>query len=220
MIDFKKWWPRWGEQHRGFLSQHNTECEPYMVTVAANHVTGDAALFDSEHRHSGYVALRVYSAERQRGLGRDWIHGQRELIEVCMSHAQWAAMISTPNSGNGVPGTLQHILNEKVDQPQVDRRTEKYGGELVAQLQEAVAKIDAMAKGKLTKTQLNDLAMIRQDIVANIPFVAAQFDEHMEVRTEKAKSDIEAHMNAAVQRVGMAALAQSDRLVRLLGDGQ
>lgn len=215
-IDWKKWWPRWGEHHVGSLSDEPTEQEPYMVTVAANHVTGDAALFDSEHRHSGFVALRVYSAERQRGNGRDWIHGGKELIEVLMSHAQWAAMISTPNSGNGISATLQHILHERVEQPTVDKRTEKYGSELVERLSNAVAKIDAMAEGRLTKAQKSELAMIRQEICANMPFIARQFSEHMEDRTEKAKSDIEAHMNAAVQRVGLAALSQSKRLTALL----
>ena len=219
MIDWKKWWPGPSAGGRlGVMAGEVVECEPYMVTVAANHVSGDAALFDSEHRHSGFVALRIYAAERERGLSRDWIRGRGELIEVCMSHAQWAAMISTPNSGNGVPATLQHIFHEKVEQPEVDKRTEKYGKELLETLRGAVVRIDAMSKGKLTKAQIRELAMIRQDIMSNVPFVAASFDEHMETRVQKAKSDIEANMNAAVQRVGMAALAQSGRLVELLED--
>ena len=216
MIDWKKWWPRFGENHQSMMADEPTECEPYMVTVAANHVSGNVALFDSEHKHIGFVALRIYSAERSRGNGRDWVRGNRELIEVLMSHAQWAAMISTPNSGNGVPGTLQHILHENVEQPSVDRRTEKYGPELVGMLSRAIERLDAMKCGKLTKAQQDELSMIRQEIAANMPFIAKQFDEHMETRTEKAKSDIAAHMNASIQRVGMAALAQSQRLVGLL----
>lgn len=134
-----------------------------------------------------------------------------------MSHAQWAAMIATPNSGSGTPGTLRHILHEEPPvHPQVDRRTEKFGPELTQRFERAIAKIDAMSEGRLTKAQKTELAMIRQEIVSNMPFVADQFSEHMETRTEKAKSDIEAHMNVAVNRVGLAALSQSDRLTKLL----
>jgi hypothetical protein len=215
-IDWKKWWPSWGESRVDDFHGELVESEPYMVTVQASHVSGDAALFDSEHRHSGFVALRIHSAERQRGLSRDWIHARKELIEVHMSHAQWAAMISTPNSGTGTPGTLCHVFQQRVEQPQPDRRTEKFGPELMARLDRALAKIDALMEEKMTKAQKAELAMVRQEIVSNMPFVANQFEEHMETRVQKARSDIEAHMQASVQRVGLAALAQSERLAKLL----
>lgn len=215
-IDWENWWPRWRTSHRSHLGEANTEQEPYMTTVQVSHVSGDVALFDSEHRHQGFVALRINTAERDRGLGRDWIRGDKEIIEVHMSHAQWAAMISTPNSGTGTPATLQHIFHQRVEQPDVDQRTEKYGPELVAFVEKAIKRIDALSEGKLTKAQKSELGLIRQDLVSNMPFMARCFDEHMEDRKEKAKSDIEAHMNASIQRVGYAALKGSERLVNLL----
>jgi hypothetical protein len=215
-IDWDKWWPHWKTPRKSSMHDSETEQAPYMVTVQASHVSGDAALFDSEHRHQGFVALRIHSASRDRGLGRDWIHADRELIEVNMSHAQWAAMISTQNSGSGVPATLQHILHERVEPPKVDRRTEKYGHEMLAMVQGAVDRIDELSQTKMTKAQQSELAMIRCDITSSISFVADSFDEHMETRVERAKSDIEAHMNAAVQRVGLAALGSSERLAKLL----
>lgn len=215
-IDWKKWWPSWGESRTDMHMDEATESEPYMVTVRASHTSGDAALFDSEHRHQGFVSLRIHSAERKRGLSRDWIHARKEIIEVKMSHAQWAAMISTPNSGSGTPATLSHIFHQPVQQPEPDRRTDKYGPELLDRLHRAVERIDTLSEGKLTKAQKADLAMVRQEIVSNIPFVAAQFDEHMEERVQKARSDIEAHMQASIQRVGLAALSQSERLTALL----
>lgn len=45
-----------------------------------------------------------------------------------------------------------------------------------------------------------------RDIEQNIPFVAKSFDEHMEQRVEKAKSEIAAHMQNAISRAGLAAL--------------
>lgn len=214
-VDWKKWWPDWAAKRASFDGEE-IEQAPYMVTVQASHVTGDAALFDSEHRHQGFVALRIHTASRTRNLSRDWIYADKEILEVHMSHAQWAAMISTPNSGTGTPATLQHIFHERVEQPPVDNRTAHYGPELVAMLEKAIKRLDALSGTKLTKAQKEAIRMVKQDIQSNIPFVANSFDEHMEGRTQKARSDIEAHMNAAVQRVGFAALAQSERLVGLL----
>lgn len=218
MIDWKKWWRYQNDSHTPLHMDHVREQEPYMVTVQASRVQGDASLFDSEHKHQGFIQLRIHSAYRDRGLGRDWIHSDKEIIEVSMSEAQWAAMISTLNYGSGVPATLNHIFHEGVEQPSApDTRTEKYHSEFMQRMQAAIDKIDAMSNGKLTKAQKTELAMIRQEITANMPFMARQFDEHMETRVERAKSDIEAHMQNAVQRVGFAALAQSEKLVALLG---
>lgn len=220
MIEWKKWWRYWGENVRAKHAEHDREQEPYMVVVQASRVSGNIPLFDSEHKHQGFISLRIKSAYRDRSLGNDWIHDDKELIEVNMSEAQWAAMISTLNFGSGVPATLQHIFHEGVAQPKAaDNRTDVYHAEFMARLEHAVAKIDALSQTNMTKAQKNDLAMIRQEIVSNMPFMAKQFREHMETRKEKAKSDIEAHMQHAVQRVGLTALAQSGKLVALLERG-
>lgn len=219
MIEWSKWWSKLGVSGRERNSRMDepVEQKPYMTVVRASRVSGQSALFDSEHVHSHYIQLRISSAYRERGLSKDWIYEDKEIIEVSMSEAQWAAMISSLNFGSGVPATLNHVFHERVEQPvRAESRTEKFGSELVARLERALQRLDDLEKTKLSKSQISEIAMIRQEIKSNMPFVAASFDEHMETRVEKAKSDIEAHMNAAVQRAGFAALASAERLTKLL----
>lgn len=181
-------------------------------------MSGNAALFDSEHRHANFITLSISRAERTRKLSGDRIYGREELIEVAMSEAQWAAMISSLNFGSGVPATLQHLMCQRVDPPTVEDRTTQFEDEMSATLAEAVRKLGALKKGKLTKTQQRDIDLIIQEIASNVPFVARQFDEHMETRVQKARSDIEAHMNAAAQRAGLAALLAPDDSVLQIED--
>ena len=207
MIDWKKWWPE----------REGKNQKRHMVTVAASRVSGHANLFDSEHKHQAFIALRISTAERERNLSRDWIYSDKEICEVYMSQAQWATMISSLSSGSGIPATLQHILQERVEQPpEPEARVDLFSGEMAKTLSGVIGRIDEMAKGRLTKAQLSELAMMKQDIKSNLPFVASQFDEHMENRVERAKADVEAHMNNAISRVGLAAIAQSENLVRML----
>ena len=212
MIDWRKWWPR----------KDDRDQETYMTTVSASRVSGHVNLFDSEHKHQAFIALRIMTANRERSLSRDWVYSDKELVEVYMSESQWATMISSLNSGSGTPATLQHFMHERVEQPpEPEQRVDLFAGEMAQTLSKVIDRIDEMSKGRLTKAQLQELAMMKQDIKSNMPFVANKFDEHMEKRVERAKADVEAYMNNAVSRVGLAALAAKDDGLKFLeGDDQ
>lgn len=193
------------------------EDEPYMVTVKAARIQGNKVLFDSEHRHQNYITLSINSATRERGLSHDWIHGHREIIQVAMSEAQWAAMISSLNFGSGVPATLQHMKGERIEQPELpEDKIEHFSNEMVEAITDVIARIEELQKGKHTKATKFELGVIVSHLRSNIPFVADSFDKHMEERVEKAKTEIEAHMNNAVQRAGLDALLTQANAMTLI----
>lgn len=201
------------------INGREVEEEPYMVMVGAQRRQGDTVLFDSEHRHQNYIALTIVQASRERGLSRDWIFGGKEIIEVAMSEAQWASMISSLNFGSGVPGTLQRLQGERIPQPKLPApRTDEFSKEIVTAITDVLDRLNELKKGKHTKATMHELDVITSHLKANIPFVAESFDKHMEDRVEKAKVEIEAHMVATVQRAGLDALLTQaqDRQDKLL----
>src|SRR5690606_22770621 len=61
-----------------------------------------------EITHSEFVRLRVGRMSRRRRLKGDWLHATSRLplVEVDMSLAQWASLVSSMNT-SGVPGTIR-----------------------------------------------------------------------------------------------------------------
>lgn len=200
-----------------YLSGKRTGSEQkrYMGVIGACRVSGHVNLFDSEHKHQGFVTIRIGTAARSRQYGRDWIKKDTQLIEVHLSESQWATFVTAMNYGDGVPCTLSWIMGENIEQPEApEQRTKLFKDDFLKTIQNAVDRIDGMlSESKLTKAQQNELRMIRQEIVSNAPFMEKQFSEHMEDRVERAKADVEAYMNVAVQRAGLAALL-SEQMVQ------
>lgn len=194
------------------------EKEPYMVMVGAYRIQGNKVLFDSEHRHQNYISLRIVQASRERSLSRDWIYGEKELIEVNMSEAQWASMISSLNFGSGVPATLFRLQGQSIPQPKMaEARTDEFSKEIVSAITDVVGRLDELKKGKHSKSTIQELEVIISHLKSNIPFVAESFDKHMEDRVEKAKVDIEAHMVATVQRAGLDSLLTQAQALTQIG---
>lgn len=208
-VRWSKWWPRHGEEgSRRAGDGELCEQRPYMAKVHASRISGGATLFDSEHTHRNFIALRISSAYRNRDLSHDWIHSDKELIEVYMSESQWAHLISSLNYSDGAPATLQHVLHQRVDQPPApEARTDKFGSELRKRFEKGLAELDAFMEAQgLSKAKRAHLSAVRRELEANGAYVVKCFEEHMEGRRDKAKTEIEAEMRAAMQRVAEAAL--------------
>src|SRR5215468_2285877 len=77
-----------------------------MIGAYRTGSTPGAALFDSDIRHQHYMVIRLETATRSRDLHRDHVMGDKRIIEVAMSEAQWASFVSAVNT-SGVPMTIQ-----------------------------------------------------------------------------------------------------------------
>lgn len=176
---------------------------------------GHTALYDSDFMHNSIMTIRISRSELHRNLNRDWHFGREEIVEIRMSEAQWATFVSAPNMGSGVPCTLRCFGNEIIpDLPDPTSRTEQFKEEMKEDLREAVGAMDelmaviddlGLPKGKAEKIK-EQARRARMKLTSTLPFVAEQFDEHMENTVEKAKQEVHGYMNSVIQRAGLDAL--------------
>lgn len=185
---------------------------------------GHRALYDSDFEHRAVMTIRINLSELHRNLSNDWHFGREEIVEIEMSEAQWATFISSPNMGSGVPCTLRQFNGEIIPGlPSPKDRTEQFGnemkkavGESLTELSELMAEIDAMGlpKGKAEKLKFR-LRVAHSKLSSNLPFVADQFGEHMELTVERAKQEVHGYMTGVVQRAGITALGGPDAALPL-----
>lgn len=199
----------------------SVETHPSYAQIGASRCQGGMmSLYGSDFQHHNYMTIRIYRSEVARGLSHDWHHAHDEMIEVALSEAQWATFVSTPNSGMGVPCTLQHIERESVPQlPPPAKRTEQFTMEATerlqnveAQLKKLIAQINASKLTQKAKDELLSTAnYATNDLRPNIAFVAKSFAEHVERITEHAKIEVSAYVTATINRAGLKALGIETR---------
>ena len=191
--------------HDDYIEEH-----PAYALIGASRVssTPGGVLFGSDFRHQHYITITIRKANVRRGLNTDWTSGQQHLIEVALSEAQWATFLSTLNMGDGVPCTLNWFGGYIAGiLPDLDRR-EQFRAEVNDNLSGALSAIDdVLASTNLRKADRDRLEHAKRELGGNLQFVAQQFDEHAEATVEKAKVEVEAYLNAAVQRAGLEALS-------------
>lgn len=189
------------------VGEHGREEHPAFVNVGVSRVTSTpgAVLFDSDVRHQHYMVLEVHTADRQRMLKSDYIHPANLLMRVAMSQAQWAQLVSSPNSG-GTPATLEWTSEQgPVPGLPFDSRldlTAREAGdaarEVFVKVQEA---LDAYVERK-TVGNLRNLQSAVANAASNVQYAARRVTEHTEEVVAKARADIEAMVQAAAERHG------------------
>ncbi len=186
----------------------------YAVVGASRWTTGPRGipLAGSDFLHGGMVVISVKKARLHRGLSSDRFHTTAEptIVEVAFSEAQWATFVSTLNSGEGVPATLMRVDGLEVPgiDPITDRR-EQFNAEVADTLAEVITELEEVRDATPSKKGRDKVDHAIMQLRSNLPFVTKRFDEHAESTVEKAKSEVAAYVQGALQRAGMAALAGS-----------
>lgn len=175
-------------------------------------------LYGSDFKHRAIVTIRIHESEMHRAVSHDWPFARGVIAEVTLSEAQWATFVSSLNCGDGVPCTL-NFAADRGEVPGIappKPRIEQASGEIIETMRDAVNILDEVLAELKDKGRANDLkgrlAMARQEIVSNLPFVAKSFDQHMEGTVEKAKSEVHGYMTGALMRAGLTHLTAPDKL--------
>lgn len=188
------------------------ETHPAFGMCRVNRVssTPGKSLFQSDLQHREYIQLTVSTAERKRDLKHDWVHAKKTVIEVAMSLAQFASMVTSAGT-EGVPVTIGFTAGSDVPELYPDsrlRRTadevlnaadEAYGRirETLAAYEQAVAnKAGAVERRELLRTHHAAVA----NAVPNVNYATTRLAEHAEEVVEKSRADIEAMVMMAQQR--------------------
>ena len=176
-------------------------------------------LFGSSIRHGSVMTLTVRKASKRRELHREWIHGREEIVEVFLSPAQFADLITSPNVGFGVPCSIRHMAGKAMGEcPEVQQRQlfeQEFKDDVRKVMSDAgqlVKDVKELLDGKANITQadrkaiVHKLDMLMQHINSSMPFVQSQFNEAMDKTVTEAKAEVEEFVNAKIHSLGIQAL--------------
>lgn len=192
-----------------------------MVQFNRVHNSNTQRLYGSElEDHRTTVRLRIGRGYMMHHLGRDWYHGSSglDLVEVELSAAQFAELLTTMNVSSGVPCTIRQANGEHVSDipPDATTETQRTQNAFTKRMQglraklkpradeilKVISKLGAKAK---REAEIN-LEVILQEIDKNIPFVLESIVESTTKVVSAAKHEVEAFMMHRITTAGIAAL--------------
>lgn len=201
-----------------------TTRHPAFAMIGASRRSGTCVLHGSDFIHHNSVAITIKSCELHRHLNHDWPHAVKELIEVELSEAQWATLVSSLNVGDGVQCTLRY--KDAVEVPNLPDplpRDKQHMDEAMKTIENALSKLTALEAKintmKVSQKQkdelLNETQAARREMQSNAPFVVECFAKHMEGTVEKAKIEVNAYATRHLIQTGIAALGNAQPAISL-----
>ena len=171
---------------------------------------GKTALFGSSIEHNHTIMVEIKTAELERSLQRDWIHGRKIIVRARMSPTQFADAITGLNSSE-VPITLEYIGGgEEIPSPPFFSKVQQFNKEFEDDIKKIGKDFDDVMKlAEETKAQkrLRDaIYMLRMHFNSNLPFVNKSFTEQMEHTIKEAKGEVEAFVTGMVHSYGIEAI--------------
>lgn len=182
-------------------------------------------------KHYNVIMLRVHQAFEEHHLSQDWRHAQgAPLIEVEMSEAQFASLLTTMNMGDGVPCTIRYVApggSGKVESaPDADVEVDKVRKGFEQNIKELVEDFETLkgrakeilGTAKSSKAERDEILKLieraAQDLSSNFGFVIEQFNEATEKVITQAKAEVDAFVTNAAKVAGL------DRLKELASDSR
>lgn len=192
--------------HRAVRREH-----PAYAMIGAYRFTGGGfTLFGSPIRHNTGVTIRVVEASEEwdEYSGRQF--GDKIVVELTLSEAQWASFVTAMNIGNGVPCTLSYRQSGAMievpgieDEHPLEKRSamiKEKAEKDMARLREFVAEYDKLldAPGSVSKTKMRELRNLLLHSVEHAPgnyqFAADMVTEHMESTVTAARAEVEGYI--------------------------
>lgn len=169
--------------------------------------------------HYGTIRLSIGSARWIHSLHRDHYQGglRGEHIEIEMSAAQFADMITSLNMGGGTPCTIRYLAGVEVPPPP-DHATEaehirnnfegsldKYKTKVRAyrkKIEDLTDKLSEKARREI-RIALN---VIEDQLAENVPFMLEQFQAATTQITSAAKAEVDSFVTGMVRAAGIEAI--------------
>lgn len=193
------------------VDDHGSQTHPSFGVVRVVSVSGGTQLFDSSIPHHRWIKLEISRASRRRNLHTDYIHADnRALIEIDMSMAQWAQLVSSIGDGSGTPVTINRFDGEMVpraadDTSRLAKTAEEVAGaaaKATAKMLEAVDTVreafDAKAGRREMAAAIDILSRAVSGVPATMKYAADSLTRHSEEVVIKAAADIEAATRRAM----------------------
>lgn len=181
--------------------------------------------------HYGTIRLSVGTAKWIHSLHHDRYQGSLwgEHVEIEMSAAQFADMITSLNMGGGTPCTIRRLAGAEVPSPpdhatEAEHIRDNFEGSLDKykakarvyrkKIEDLTSKLSEKARREIRIA----LDVIEDQLSDNVPFVLKQFQEATTRITSSAKAEVEAFVTGVVRAAGIEAIA-GGKLPSLLSSG-
>lgn len=198
---------------------------PSYGVVQFNRISsaGKSRLFGSalpSHHHT--IVLRIAEAALMRDghLHMDRVRAERAIIEVELSAAQFAEMLTTMNMGDGVPCTIRRRDGALVEgPPDLETSHEKVRTDFAAKMANIAAGLDERRKSIVDLLPVSLKASTRRQIEIQLerlaaavqesaPFALGQFQEAAEKAVNAIKAEADAVLTHMAQVTGIKALRE------------
>ncbi len=197
---------------------------PSYGMVQFSRVTGgNCRLFGSAlEGHNHRIELRIFEAEMHidHELHMERPYGKGQIVEVALSAAQFAELLTTMNSSMGVPCTIMRRGGAQVEEPpavaveSANVRTD-FAAKMKAlqpNLRERAQAILDLLPASLNKGARRQIEIGVERLAAQVTesatFALDQFQEAAERVTTSAKAEIDAVVTHVVQATGIEALRE------------
>lgn len=185
---------------------------------------GGSRLFGSPIRkHGDSIVLTVKRSKEIHEGGLSRFYGGQELIRVEMSAAQFAALLTTMNVGDGVPCTLRRYNGEGVEPPPDEEDLEhervakslandgEYAQRINGHLDGAILELRGTLDRKTVRkadvlSALRSVESARREVRSNLPYMLEEFREACERVKTTVMTEADAWFTSVVQRAGLQAL--------------
>jgi hypothetical protein len=204
----------------GLLQEEDDEIpeshESYgMVGLSRYSSSGKVSLFGSPLQHKQCISLVIKRGRVDRSMNMDRYYGKEQLIEIDLSEAQFAELITSMNRGDGVPCTIKRLQGAKIEEPPYKSYADKLADEFKAKMHNISAGFESSMDsinqilekknvGKADKEEIKKhIGKINSFLNSSLPFVADQFQEQTDEVVSKAKMEVLSFINEAARKAGL-----------------
>lgn len=207
------------------MSSDNSHESFGMISVSR--VQGDATLVGSQVSHQHYISLKINTMEIGDSHGHVHYYPRQPIIEVQMSFAQWATLLSHMNT-IGVPCTVAgRQVGEwhrctRIDVPTRLERMKRHIRERARQLFTSVETLHTTSKElaaapSITKTKVREIAdiagKVQQEVISNFPYYVECMQDATDMMVTEAKQEIDSFVTQEYIAAGLK-VARNDNLIK------
>jgi hypothetical protein len=186
--------------------------------IVFSRVSGNGtAFYGSQVAQSHFIMMDVRESTLERTLSRDWYFGGKILLRLRMTSNQFAEMITSLNQGDGVPCTLEHVHEKKIEpfngeQETKNRATHRQFKERLQEFATTLKEKQAWAKELVKKKSLSKddqfqlnlhLEWMTGEIERNMPYFMECFQETMDAVVLEAKTEAENAIQHKLTSLGL-----------------
>lgn len=201
------------------MNEYETHDSWGVVGIYHQH-HGGRQLFGSDVTNYNTICLRIKTARCSRELGRDWIMGDENLIEIILSANQFADLLTNANIGDGVPCTIEYVTGKGSIKYQPQKpKLEIIEGERDALAEKALSNIhnsiamikELIEKKKISKTVGENILSYMNGALSSLvgggkEFYKKQARSEIESMVTEAKRQVQSYVDDKIYSTGLQML--------------